>query len=133
MIEHTRDFRRIRALDPDYLINIDPEHLYLVEVRNGQDVGFWYLKPQWPYFDVHVFMKAGCRGAEAVRSAKWMFDWVWHNTAAAGIRAFIPMQYRGVQYLAAQAGMEYLHLDPGGEKWYNIDRPPEIRMMRLAG
>ena len=63
MIEHSRDFRRVKKLWKNRLfpwlsapIDIGNDSYYLIEVQAGRDVGVWYLHPYTDGLMIHVMM-----------------------------------------------------------------------------
>lgn len=109
MIEHCRDFRRIKRF-PEWNLCISSEIYYLMETKDGADLGVWVIHPCNDNEDVliHACLGNECRGRRAAESAKNAFAWVFENTKFRKIYALIPKTKRHAQFMASWSGMEYV-------------------------
>ncbi len=107
MIEHSREFRRIKKLC-DWPLNISREYYYLIETENGKDLGVWMFRPEEEYITVHANLGDECKGKKAADSARNSFKWIFDNTSFKIIHAIIPKRLKHVQMLARVVGFEFL-------------------------
>ena len=107
MIEHCRDFRRVKKVW-DRPIDISRETFYLLEVQDGRDLGVWWFHPCEGGMMIHVAMSEACRGHEAAQSARAAIAWIFNNTDAAAIYASLAPDQRQVRTLAAHVGFEFI-------------------------
>lgn len=117
MIEHTRDFRRVKRL-ASWPIFISPETYYLIDVEDGKDIGAWMFTPRDGALTVHAAMKVG--GARAAESAREAFQWIFGHTSHESIFAVVPEGHRHVQAMACHVGMEFYAVDGDGCRCYFV-------------
>lgn len=115
MIEHTRDFRRVKrlsdanppfGLDP-WDIKIQHDVFYLVE-KNKKDIGVWCFEPHEEGYLMHAAMGPECRGGKAVSSALDAIDWFFTNTSNDHFFAAVPEQYKHVHVICRNTGLWHL-------------------------
>lgn len=119
MIEHSRDFRRIKKVWP-HDITIGSDCFYLLEVED-EDLGAWFFHPHEDGLVVHVNLNEKCRGRKAVISAKNAFDWIFSNTEADAIYAAIPRDRKNVCMFACAIRMKFILLQ-NDKRCYKIER-----------
>lgn len=117
MIEHVRDFRRVKRL-AGWDIHISSRTLYLVEVEDGKDVGVWMFTPHEDVLTIHANMQT--TGAKAAKSAREAFKWIFGHTDWQNVFAVIPGDLRHVQAMACHVGMEFYAVDDDGHRCYFI-------------
>ena len=109
MIIRCTDYRRIKKF-PDWRVLVSSEVYYLMEVKDGVDLGVWTLHPWLSDYDegvlMHASMGESCRGKEAKDSGQNAFSWIFANTNHRCIYAAIPDDKRHAQFMAVQAGMK---------------------------
>ncbi len=96
------------------------EIFYLMEIKNGEDLGVWVIHPWRDGLMIHVRMGENCRGRKAVDSAKSAFKWLFENTEFKIIYAAIPSKTRTAQFVASWSGMKYI-LTEDNHRLYRID------------
>ncbi len=121
IIERCKDFRRIVRIS-DWLVNISPTCYYLMEVKNGKDLGVWGFHRYSDGLMVHVNMSADCRGKAAADSARNAFKWIFDNTDTKMIYALIPAVNRKTQVLAVFVGLSFIYNDKKGNRCYKLER-----------
>ena len=105
MIEHSRDFRRIKKLcADDWKIDISQDIYYLIEVKDGEDLGVWMFHPFEDGLMIHANFSEKCRGKAAADSARNAFNWIFEHTGVNIIYAGIHNDKRHVQMLACAVG-----------------------------
>lgn len=117
MIEHTRDFRRVKRL-AHWPIHISSGTYYLVDVEDGKDIGAWMFTPQNDVLVVHAAMKKG--GARAAQSAREAFNWIFGHTDHQNIFAVVPRGLKHVHAMACHVGMTFYAVDEDGCRCYFI-------------
>lgn len=146
MIERTQDYRRPRKIadqnpmspdDPWQLI-ISREVFYLMEVKDGRDLGVWAFEPHEDddgdtienEFLMHTSMGPDCRGKAAIDSGLQAIKWMYANTSADVILAPVPVELKHAQRIPRQAGLTYMG-DIEGVKYYRTTRE-EFRQNKRA-
>lgn len=107
MIERATSYRRIKRVAPNWTLVVSDELYYLIEVRDGRDVGVWAFEPCENGFRVHANMSKEYRGAKAAVSARSAFEWMFENTKCGIIFAGIPEFMHHVQMMACHIGMTF--------------------------
>lgn len=108
MIERCQDYRRIKKF-PDWPLWISSRVYYLIEVKDGIDLGVWTFEPAAKSnidFTIHASLGEDCRGKDAIGSARQAFHWMFMNTDCAHIHASIPNDKRHAQFMASWSGMK---------------------------
>jgi len=108
MIERTQDYRRIKRF-PEWPLVVDSEIFYLMETKDGKDMGVWAFHQWWDGLLIHASLGPECRGRDAVNSAKEAFRWIFENTGYKKIYAEISNEKRPAQFVASWAGMDYIY------------------------
>ena len=106
MIEHCRDFRRVKRIF-DHNIYIASDGYYLMEVQEGKDLGVCFFHPHKDGLMMHVNYTEGCRGKDAAQSMKNAFKWIFNNTSCNVIYADIPAGKKNVHMFACGIGFEF--------------------------
>lgn len=119
MIERCLDYRRVKKF-PGCSICVSDEVYYLMETKDGVDLGVWSLFPWRDGVSIHADLGPKCRGKDAKESAKSVFKWIFDNTFYKIIYAFIPNNTRPAQIMASIAGMEYMHTE-SNFRFYKIE------------
>ena len=104
MIERCTDYRRIKKF-PDWKMQVSSEIYYLMEIKDGVDLGVWTFHPWRDGLMIHASLI--CSGKEAKRSARNAFEWIFRNTDFKKIYAGIPNNKRPAQFMATMAGMKF--------------------------
>lgn len=121
MIEHCRDFRRIKKIF-DHDIRIASNSYYLVETQNEEDLGFCFFHPYKDGLMMHVEFNLKCRGNRAAESIANAFKWIFLNTLCNVIYAEIPIDEKNVRALACNVGFEFQFCE-NGYRCYTLKRP----------
>ena len=128
MIEHCRDFRRIKKI-MDHDVNISSDCFYLIESINEEDLGFWFFHPYNDELMIHVELNLKCRGKRAIESAHNAFKWIFTNTLCNVIYAEIPIDKKKVRVFAHATGFEFEFCE-NDFRYYILKRP--IIEMKMA-
>lgn len=121
MIERCTDYRRIKKF-LECPVCVSSEIYYLMEIKDGVDLGVWILHPtihDTTNLTGHANLGDGCRGRDALTSARDAFEWIFTNTDFKFIVAKIPNVKRHAQFMVRWAGMQ-----PSGSS--DVDRSYEI-------
>lgn len=109
MIDRCYDYRRIKKF-PDWRLCVSSKVYYLMEIKDGVDLGVWALHPKdeddITNLTIHANLGEGCRGRDAIESAKNAFKWIFNNTEFKHIIADIPNDKRHAQFMARWSGMK---------------------------
>ena len=119
MIERCFDYRRIQKF-PDWRMCVSQELFYLMEVKDGKDLGVWTLHPWHDGLLIHASLSKECSGKCAKHSAIQAFNWVFQNTQYKDIYASISNSKRHAQFMAVSAGMNFIYSD-NDKRYYKID------------
>jgi hypothetical protein len=106
MIQKTQDYRRLHRIEHWEPLFISQDWIYLIEHREGLDLGFWGFEKNRDGYRIHAAMQY-CKGKGAVESAKRSFSWIFENTEAKAIYAAIPEDNRAAAVVAVRSGMCY--------------------------
>ena len=131
MIQHSRDFRRIKRIC-DYPINADHNVYYLLETVNGKDMGCWLFNPFLDGYAIHATLSEECRGRAAVGSAREAIEWIFDHTSTATIYAAIPPEKRNVCALAVVVGFQFTGIETFEGNPYRVYRLERIAEMERA-
>ena len=118
MIERCTDYRRIKKW-PDWHMIVSSEVIYLMEVKDGIDLGVWTLHPWSDGLLVHVNLGDDCIGKDAKASAISVHQWIFANTPHTNIYAKIHNDKRHAQFIAIAAGMTFIHAE-NDHRFYKI-------------
>lgn len=118
MIFRCQDYRRIKKF-PDWRLLVSSEVYYLMEIKDGVDLGVWSLHPWKDGLMIHANLPH-CSGKDAVESAKNAFKWIFINTNYKVIYAAIPNDKRHAQFMASWAGMKFHDVDEK-KRYYKIE------------
>ena len=119
MIERCFDYRRIKKF-PEWKVQVSREIYYLMEIQDGKDLGVWTLHEGFDGMLIHASLGEGCRGRDAVNSARNAFHWIFDNTFCTKIYACIPNDKRPAQLVAKWAGMAWQYNDED-KRYYKIE------------
>lgn len=125
MIEHSRDFRRVKRLCNHPLI-IDRRVTYLVETDGVDDLGVWSFHPYADGLQVHVTMSEKCRGKAAADSAREAFGWIFNHNSVNNIYA--ASDRKDVSALAIAVGFKFIGTDDDGDRLYKLERDQQERL-----
>jgi len=128
MIERCTDYRRIKKF-PDWRMLVSHEVFYLMEVKDGKDLGVWTLHPWRDGLLVHVNLGDGCKGKDAKQSAIDIHQWIFANTHYKTIYAKIHNDKRPAQFISIMAGMKFIY-SQDNHRFYKIT--PEDWCMDIA-
>lgn len=140
MIERTEDYRRVKRItaanpmseDNPWDLVISHDFYYLIEVKDGKDVGVWCFEPDPAHgYLMHTAMTPECRGRAAVASGLNAIDWLYENTSANGIVAPVPAELKHAQRIPIAAGLEFMG-EKDGVKFYEMNRQLFARIRREA-
>lgn len=129
MIEHCRDFRRVKKVW-DGKISISSAYYYLLEVKNGEDVGCWCFQPYGEELIIHVNLSLKCRGKAAAKSAVNAIKWIFDNTEYDVIHAYPPYDKKAAQRLAVFVGFEFM-FEKNGNRCYKLERSVTVQKMAV--
>jgi len=118
MIFRCTDYRRIKKF-PDWRLLVSSEVYYLMEIKDGVDLGVWSLHPWKDGLMIHANLPY-CSGKDVVESAKNAFKWIFINTSFKVIYAAIPNDKRHAQFIASWSGMEFQDTDEK-KRYYKIE------------
>jgi hypothetical protein len=130
MIERTKDYRRVKRLalanpidqDTPWDLIISSDVIYLIEVKDGVDVGVWCFEPKENgEYDMHTAMAPECRGKAAIESGLDAIRWFYENTDANKIIAPVPKNLKHAQRIPRAAGLVYEGVQ-GERKIYKMNR-----------
>lgn len=118
MIEHTRDFRRVKRLVEAYPpegykplgVGIGSDIYYLIE---GEDLGVWAFEPHQEGYLMHAAMGPDCRGQKALESGLCAIGWMFNNTDAETIIAATPVELKHTHVLPRYAGFRFVRVEDG--------------------
>ena len=121
MIEHSREFRRIKKISEtnpaegigSWDINISQKVFYLMEVEKGRDTGVWCFEPHEEGYLMHAAMGPLCRGAKAVESGLNAMGWLFENTGCDTVIAAVPVELRHAHVIPRQAGLKFIEIRDG--------------------
>lgn len=123
MIERTKNYRRIKGLAPKWDLVVSDKVYYLVEVKNGEDVGAVCFHPcEKDGLMVHIVFSKQHRGKLASKSIKAAFQWLFDNTKHDNIVALIPTDFRRVHFLARNVGMNSDGIEENLFRCYSISK-----------
>lgn len=117
MIEHSRNFRRIKKLW-DLVISISIKDYYLIETEDGRDLGVWYFHPCEDGMMIHANMLV--KGKRAAKSARNAINWIFEHTSSKVIYADIPNNKRHAQMMASVVGFELFYCGLNKSKGYRL-------------
>ena len=130
MIERTQDYRRVKRLavenpmdeETPWDFSISRKVFYLIEVKDGKDVGVWAFEPEeHGVYSMHTAMSPDCRGKAAVVSGLSAIKWLYDNTKADKIIAPVPKRLKHAQRIPISAGLVYDGMQED-RKIYKMDR-----------
>ena len=107
MIKRCTDLRRIKRLAPEWDLIFSHRIYYLVEEKDGEDLGVIVFVPVNGILMIHVELGKKCRGKQAVKICMDAFNWVFQNTDCEDIIAEIPLHNRPAHFVARHAGMDF--------------------------
>ena len=121
MLEHTRDFRRIKKLAELYPAkNIGPWPMLIsrdvhcfIEVENGKDLGVWAFEPCEDGYMMHAAMGPDCRGRKALHSGLKAIEWMFANTDCECVVAATPVDLKHTHVLPRVAGFQFREIKDG--------------------
>lgn len=116
MIEHCKDFRRVKKLTDanpmkdhgPWRLSIARDIFYLVEVEDGKDIGAWAFEPYEDGYQMHAAMSDDCRGRKAVASGLDAIAWLFGNTDANAVYAGIPVELKHAHAIPRAAGLRFI-------------------------
>ncbi len=115
-LERTQDYRRVKRLtlanpideDTPWDLTISRNVFYLIEVKDGQDVGVWCFEPENNGdYVMHTAMSPACRGKAAIDSGLDAIRWLYEHTEANNIIAPVPKRLKHAQRIPRAAGLVY--------------------------
>lgn len=121
MIEHVKDFRRIKRCS-GFPVHISPQWYYLIEVKEGDDIGVFVFHPFEDGLSVHVDLGEKCRGKVATDAVRRAFEWIFANTDVNVIHAIVPNDRKDVCNMVYITGFRLDHCDSDGNKHYRLER-----------
>lgn len=121
MIEWTQDYRRLTRLATFEPILISSKALYLIENKDGEDMGFWSFHKYKDGLMVHADMGEKCRGKNAIESLKNAIKWVFDHIGVEAVYARIPKELRPSAIVATHAGMGYTHSE-NSNRFFKVTR-----------
>ena len=141
MISRTYDYRRIKRLDDlidiqisyadwatlderrDFtFLPVSIKYIYLIETVDGRDKGYWMFEPREDNFVIHVKMSPSYRGKKALTSLRNALAWVFEETKATKVMAYILKNQRAVSTLAFAGGFRLVSKTKAGSL-YEVHRP----------
>ncbi len=120
MIEHSREFRRIKKLWP-WRIVTSIDSYFLIEVKEKEDLGVWFAHRCRKGLLFHASMGDKCRGKEAAKSGRDAIAWLFKNTETPVIYASIPPERRAARMLTRYVGFEFM-MCYNDNRIYSIER-----------
>jgi hypothetical protein len=130
MIERiTSNFRRVKALAPQWDMIISDKVYYLMVVEDGKDMGVMVFHTcNEPGLLMHVELGHDCRGAKAAAAYKAAFRWIFDNTDYETLHGRIPDTTRHARVMARHVGADFIGVDCDGLVCYNITKHYERRI-----
>ena len=123
MIERTKDYRRVKALSPDWNICVSDKAFYLIETDNGEDLGVICFHPcDEDGLLMHVNLGNKCRGRRAAKAYLNAFEWMFDNTECKKLLGRIPRGYRHARTMAVHIGGMFDKIDIDGLRCYSVSR-----------
>ena len=121
MLEHCKDFRRVKKLTDanpmkgrgPWQLSISREIFYLVEVEDEKDIGAWAFVPHEEGYQMHAAMSDDCRGRKAVSSGLNAIAWLFANTEANSVYAGIPVELKHAHVIPRAAGLKFIGVKDG--------------------
>lgn len=121
MIARTTDYRRVKALAPDWNLMPSEEIFYLVETKDGEDIGVMTFHPcDQDGLLMHVQLK--CRGAQAAQVYQNAFDWIFSHTDCTIIHGRIPPTTKHASIMARHVGGQFEGIDEDGLRCYSVNK-----------
>lgn len=121
MIEHCRDFRRVKKLAERYPakglrvwnICISSDVHYFIEVEDGEDLGAWCFEPHPEGYLMHAAMGPKCRGKKALHSGIEAIEWMFGHTNCERVIAATPVELKHTHVLPRAAGFRFVEVRDG--------------------
>lgn len=130
LIERCTDYRRIKKF-PDWRVCVSDEFYYLMDTKDGADLGLWTFHEEEDGAAMHASFGLGCTGEYIKNSAIDAIKWMFENTNYNVIYAAIPNDKRPAQIMAKCVGMEFMYKDDD-TRYYKITNSMEHHNERLS-
>lgn len=129
MIERvTSNFRRVKAMAPQWDLIISDKIYYLAVVEGGEDRGVMVFHPcDQEGLLMHVELGHDCRGAKAAKAYGEAFQWVFDNTGYDELYGRIPGETRHARVMARHVGAEFEGVDIDKLLCYKVTRFDQMR------
>ena len=120
MIERTKDYRIVSRW-VSWGVVLSSKIYYLMEKGVDGVKGVWSYEPYQDGLRVHADLGVECRGADAIKSAKKSFEWIFSNTKFKNIYAGIPEENKPACRVAYMSGMDFEQLY-SNIRWYKLNK-----------
>ncbi len=125
----TSNFRRVKALAPQWDMTISDKVYYLMVVDGGEDVGVMVFHTcDEPGLLMHVELGHDCRGAKASAAYNEAFQWIFDNTEHEILLGRIPGTTQHARVMARHVGADFTGVDCDGLMCYNVTKYGERRI-----
>ena len=123
MIERTQDYRRVKALAPEWDLTVSDKVFYLAVVDHAKDVGVICFHPcDEDGMLMHVMLGNDCRGLRAANAYRAAFSWMFANTGHSTLLGRIPKIYRHARVMARNIGSRFDGIDMDGLMCYSLNK-----------